>query len=120
VVTEGDPLEFTIGAFDSNFTSVTLSTAGLPNAVFVDSGNGVGVFTFTPDLTQEGVYNLAFIASDGVLADTGVVAITVLPGCTCPNQADFDEDDLVTAVDLAELIDIVFFGGAGPCDPCQP
>lgn len=119
-VTEGDLLQFSVSAFDSNFTSITLSTAGLMNAVFVDSGNGIGVFTFTPDLSQEGVYNLEFFADDGVLADTGVVAITVLPGCECPHQADFDEDDLVTAVDLAQLIDIVFFGAIDVQDPDCP
>jgi hypothetical protein len=120
IVVELETLEFVISAMDSNFTAITLSTDGLPNGVFVDSGNGVGVFTYSPDLSQEGIYNLTFVAGDGALADTGVVNITVLPGCFCPRQADFDNDDLVTAVDLAQMIDIVFFSGTDTQDPDCP
>ena len=34
-------------------------------------------FNFSPNFTQAGVINVTFIASDGVLADSEVVAITV-------------------------------------------
>ena len=47
------------------------------NATFVDNGNGSGTFNFDPDFTQGGVFNVTFIASDGALADSEVVAITV-------------------------------------------
>jgi hypothetical protein len=78
VVDEGQTLEFGISATDPDLDAITLDTADVPlNAVFVDSGNGVGSFTFDPDYEQSGVYNVTFIASDGSLADSEVVQITV-------------------------------------------
>jgi hypothetical protein len=38
------------------------------------------------------------------------------PGCPSP-RADFDCDGFSTALDLAGLIDHLFAGGSGPCDP---
>jgi len=77
-VSEGDTLEFRIHASDPDLDSIILNTLNVPlNAAFVDSGNGAGSFTFTPDFTQAGVYDVTFIASDGVLADSEVVEITV-------------------------------------------
>ncbi|NIO61507.1 MAG: tandem-95 repeat protein, partial [Gammaproteobacteria bacterium] len=78
VVDEGQVLEFRISATDPDLDAITLDTANVPlNATFVDSGNGVGSFTFNPDYDQSGVYNVTFIASDGSLADSEVVQITV-------------------------------------------
>ena len=37
-----------------------------------DSANGAASFTFNPDFTQAGAYNVAFVASDGSLADTEI------------------------------------------------
>ena len=51
--------------------------SALANAVFTDNGDGTGIFDFNPDFTQAGLYNVTFIASDGALADTEIVAITV-------------------------------------------
>jgi hypothetical protein len=77
-VVEGDILEFRIHAIDLDADSIILSAQDIPaNAVFVDSGNGSGSFLFTPDFTQSGIYPVTFIASDGALADTEVVDITV-------------------------------------------
>jgi hypothetical protein len=120
VVTELETLEFAVSASDSNFTVPLLSAGTLTNAAFVDSGNGIGAFLFTPDLTQQGVYQIEFVAGDGGLADTGLITITVLDGCLCPSQGDFDTDSFVTAIDLASLIDILFAGGADILDPDCP
>ena len=77
-VMEEDTLEFRIHATDADLDSIILDTLDVPlNATFIDSGNGAGSFTFTPDSTQAGVYDVTFIASDGALADTEVVSITV-------------------------------------------
>ncbi|MGB2805010.1 MAG: tandem-95 repeat protein, partial [Candidatus Zixiibacteriota bacterium] len=77
-VDEGDTLEFRIHATDLDADSIILDTLNVPvNAVFVDSGNGAGSFVFTPDYTQSGAFNVTFIASDGSLADSEVVQITV-------------------------------------------
>ena len=47
------------------------------NATYVNNGNGTGTFNFNPSFTQAGIFNVTFIASDGALADSEVVAITV-------------------------------------------
>jgi subtilisin family serine protease len=115
-VTELETLEFTIMATDSNFTPLSLSAELLPNATFADSGNGVGTWTITPELTQQGVYEIRFIADDGGLADTGYVTVTVLDGCLCQFQGDFDDDAFITSLDLSSIIDILFASGTDPQD----
>ncbi len=77
-VNEGVILAFNTSATDPNATIPALTAVGLPlGATYVDSLNGRGRFAWTPDYTQSGVYNVTFIASDGLLADSEVVAITV-------------------------------------------
>ncbi|MDD3732293.1 MAG: Ig-like domain-containing protein, partial [candidate division Zixibacteria bacterium] len=78
VVDEGANLSFTVSATDVDATTPALTAENLPdNATFVDNGNGTGVFDFNPTYIQSGVYYITFIASDGALADTEIVAITV-------------------------------------------
>ncbi len=108
-VTELETLEFLVSAEDSNFTPVTLSSGTMPNATFVDSGNGFGVFSVTPEITQQGVYDVLFVASDGVDADSATVTITILDGCLCLHQADLDLSGVLDAVDLNALINVIFF-----------
>jgi len=108
-VTELETLEFAVSAFDSNFTIPVLSADPPTNATFFDSGNGIGVFTFTPDIVQSGAYNVMFVATDGVDADTAYVSITVDEGCLCPWQANYDESADIDAVDFNTMIDILFF-----------
>jgi PKD repeat protein len=77
-VDEGSNLTFRIHATDADLDSIILDTLNVPlNAAFIDSGNGAGSFTFNPDYTQSGIYNVTFIASDGSLADSEIIAITV-------------------------------------------
>ena len=62
----------------NRFQRKFLTAVGLPpNATYVDNLNGTGSFSFSPNFTQSGVINVTFIASDGALADSEVVAITV-------------------------------------------
>ncbi|HEU4437410.1 MAG TPA: Ig-like domain-containing protein, partial [candidate division Zixibacteria bacterium] len=78
VTNEGQLLAFNVSATDPDLTIPVLSVSGLPSgAVFVDSLNGRGRFTWTPTFTQAGVYNTRFLASDGQLVDTQNVTITV-------------------------------------------
>lgn len=75
---EGQSLGFRISATDPDMTIPTLTAVSVPtHATFVDSGNGAGYFAFTPDTTQAGVFYVRFIASDGILADSELVAITI-------------------------------------------
>jgi len=77
-IDEGSHLEFSVNAADFDGDLLTLIAEDIPtNAVFTDSGNGHGLFAFDPDYTQSGVYPVRFIVSDGVLADTELVDITV-------------------------------------------
>jgi hypothetical protein len=77
-VNEGSNLSFGVSATDPDGTTPALTAEDVPvNASFTDNGNGTGSFSFDPDFTQSGVYNVRFIASDGTLADTEMVAITV-------------------------------------------
>jgi hypothetical protein len=74
-VIEADTLEFNVYATDTDGPSLTLYTQELPsNATFVDSGNGVGTFTFAPDFMQSGLESVKFYATDGL----ETVFITVL------------------------------------------
>ena len=45
--------------------------------------------------------------------------ITVLP-CECPFLSDFDESGFLDAIDLNEMIDVLFFSGTDPQDPNCP
>lgn len=119
-VTELETLEILISALDSNFTSITLTSSPMTNAVFVDSGNGMGVLTLTPDLSQQGVYNIMFIASDGALDDTAFVNVTVEDGCLCLHQADFNVDGFLDAEDMSNLIDVLFFSAPDTQDEGCP
>jgi len=77
-VEEGDMLEFRVSATDPEGDTIILSAENIPdNSSFVDSCNGAGVFTFIPDHLQAGIYEVVFIASDSILADSEVVTITV-------------------------------------------
>jgi hypothetical protein len=74
-----DTLLFRVSATDPDGTIPTLTALNTPaNSSFVDSANGAGSFRFLPDTTQLGIYSVTFIASDGFLADSEIVQITVI------------------------------------------
>lgn len=77
-VLEGGQVGFLIRASDPNGTVPALSAVGLPSgATFVDRGQGEGVFNWGPQTGQAGHYVVNFKASDGQLATTLPVGITV-------------------------------------------
>ena len=89
-VTEGINLNFNISATDPDATTPSFSTSTLPSgATFVNNGNGIGTFNWTPGYTQSAVYNLTFRASDGSLVDSEVVQVNV-------NQAENQAPVLAT------------------------
>ncbi|MBI3871806.1 MAG: S8 family serine peptidase [candidate division Zixibacteria bacterium] len=120
-VTEGDTLSFTVSASDSNLTDPMISAAPLTNTALTDHGNGTATLQFIPDYTQAGSYALQFIASDGTLADTDSVAITVLNGCQCPCHGDPKCDGASDILDVVKTIEVAFRGAAAIFDvDCFP
>ncbi|MGH8014919.1 MAG: putative Ig domain-containing protein, partial [Candidatus Zixiibacteriota bacterium] len=77
-VNEGILLSFGITATDAEST-MTMSASPLPSgATLTPSGNGAATFSWTPNFTQSGVYNVVFRATDAQLAvDSEIVQITV-------------------------------------------
>jgi len=113
-VTELDTLRIVIHAIDSNFTTPALSSSSLVNSVFTDSGNGTGSLVFIPDINQQGSYEVVFAASDGSLADTGRVSITVSDACLCRMHGDINGDGAFDVFDVVAAIDGVFAGAEQP------
>jgi len=103
---EGNTLTFTVTASDPDETTPSLSEENLPiGADFTDNGDGTGDFTWAPNFDQADVYYVTFIASDGELADSEVVEITV------DNVNRLPEIDPVadtTIIDECDTLEIAF------------
>ncbi|HUU45991.1 MAG TPA: S8 family serine peptidase [Acidobacteriota bacterium] len=77
-VAEGGHLEFGVTASDADGDAVHLFATDLPRrANFVDSGNGVGLFTFDPDYIQSGSDTVTIVATDYLLDAVEQVVITI-------------------------------------------
>jgi hypothetical protein len=107
-----------ITASDPDNDSLALSSESLPlTATFIDSGNGVGVFQWTPAVSDTGIHNVTFVASDGALDDTILVAITVpWTGCCIGirGNVNYDASDDIDIADLTYLVEFLFGGGVPP------
>ena len=106
-VSEGSILSFELSAWDVDSDSIVLEVINLPtNANFIDSGNGAAIFTFSPDTTQSGIYNVIIRASDGNLADSLPVQITVM---NCDGIAgDANESGSLSLADVIATVNYVF------------
>jgi hypothetical protein len=82
--TENVQLSFRVEAADPDGVVPIFSTSALPGtAVFIDSLNGAGSFTWTPSFASAGTYNVTFRASDRdfpTVLDSEIVTITVTDG----------------------------------------
>ncbi len=88
-IEEGQLLSFAVSASDENATIPTLSAIGLPvGSSFNDQGNGNGVFNWTPTYLQSTIDTVLFVASDGALADSEYVEITVIEVTNPPFSYD--------------------------------
>ncbi|MFB3077440.1 MAG: beta strand repeat-containing protein, partial [Lysobacterales bacterium] len=114
--TEDVNLSFNVSAIDPDGTTPTLLTSALPaGATFIDSGNGSGTFSWTPDFTQSGTFNVTFKASDGVAIDSEVVSITVNEvGNQAPVMA------LIGAKSVTEGVNLNFSIAASDADATIP
>ncbi len=87
---EEEQLSFIVEASDPNGSVPSLSTSSLPpGAIFVDNGDGTGLFDWIPIEGQAGSYPVKFTASDGILTDSQTTIIKI-----CPiNDSDCDGMD---------------------------
>lgn len=79
VIDENQTLAFQVTATDADLDVIGLAVTDAPlNSTFTDNGDGTADFSFTPDFTQAGIYNITFTATDTDLnSATIVVEITV-------------------------------------------
>jgi hypothetical protein len=83
--------------------------------------SATGSFTYSPDLDYEGPDSVFYQADDGSdPSNIALVRINVVEGCVCDFQGDLDGSSAIDAVDLAVVIDIVFFGASDVQDVSCP
>jgi hypothetical protein len=84
IVIAGETLTFYVTASDPNGDSLSLYANDLPeDASFIDFGDGTGLFTWTPEFDDDGIYLIIFtVFDDGgpPLPDSEAISITVKPG----------------------------------------
>ncbi len=106
LVLEGELIEGVITAFDPDTLPVVIfaDTTTVPaNFTLVDSGNGVASYSFAPDFTQSGLFDINIIVTDGILSDTIVVTFTVTDAGNQMPLLDFVADTFTT-----ELVNVNF------------
>ena len=75
-IDEGDAILFAVTAADPDAEALTYTAGNLPAGATFDPASGT--FAWTPDFTQAGVFSgIHFAVSDGDLADSEEIAITV-------------------------------------------
>ncbi len=73
----GDTLRFTVSGTNSSGGPVSLFVSQLPLPSHANFNSATGIFTFTPDLTQVGSYQLTFTAASGNRFASETITITV-------------------------------------------
>jgi len=74
-INENSPLSFLVTAFDPDGDTITFSAQNLPAGATFDVPTHT--FSWTPNYTQAGSYDVTFIASAGLLQDSETITITV-------------------------------------------
>ena len=78
-VDEGVTLNIALSATDPDGTFPSFAIENIPaGASLVDNGDGTGVFEWATTYADAGNYQLLFMATDGALADSEYVDITVI------------------------------------------
>ncbi|MBI4895417.1 MAG: tandem-95 repeat protein [Candidatus Aenigmarchaeota archaeon] len=68
-------LTFNLSASDADNDSFVFSSLGLPNGASVN--NTTGQFSWTPNSSQAGIYNITFVVSDSLLSSNETIFILV-------------------------------------------
>ncbi len=117
-IVEGQALALQFSASDPDNDPLGLAASDMPTgAIFIDNGDGTGDFTFTPDFTQAGVYDVTFSATDSAFNMSSTVAqITVtnvnqLPVMAAIGPQSTDENVplsfLITATDIDGVVPVL-------------
>ena len=80
-------LSFNISSSDPDGDNLSCSADRLPTGSTFNTTSGV--FAWTPQDSQEGNYSVNFTVSDGVLSDSKIAKIVVLPKLKSPPTAQF-------------------------------
>ncbi|MFH0888606.1 MAG: M6 family metalloprotease domain-containing protein [Planctomycetota bacterium] len=75
-IDENQVLTFTLSATDPDGDTISYSMAGTPTGTTLNSATGI--FNWTPDYTQIGIYSITFTATSNVLSDSKTITVTVL------------------------------------------
>ena len=105
-INEGELLQFTISATDSDGDPLTYSASNLPSGASFDTGNST--FSWTPSFIQVGSYpGVHFEVTDGELTDTENITITVTYSGYVPPTISFvpptDDDNATVNRDWTEV-----------------
>ncbi|MFA5794301.1 MAG: SDR family NAD(P)-dependent oxidoreductase [Candidatus Brocadiia bacterium] len=98
-VDENQLLTFMLSATDPDGNTIAYSMASVPTGATLDAATGV--FSWIPDYTQAGSYEVAFKATANGMSDTKTVTITVnnvdrSPVLTSPGNQSVNENQLLT------------------------
>jgi len=86
-------LTFETSASDSASDTLTMTAVGLPTgATYTDNEDGTADFAWTPDTSQIGADTVIFITSDGALADSESVIITIEESVQLSEYSDLVEE----------------------------
>ncbi|HNT25348.1 MAG TPA: Ig-like domain-containing protein [Anaerolineales bacterium] len=97
VTTEDTPYTGLLGASDAEDDPLAFSLGLAPQYGSVSITPG-GTFTYTPAVDYHGMDLFAFVVSDGVLTDTGQVAVTVISADAATTTLSLTADPLPSAV----------------------
>jgi hypothetical protein len=107
-VQAGQPVSFSVSATDPDFDPIAWSHAGLPVGAIFSSGNPAS-FSWTPAITDSGMRQVSFTASDPVgFSDTALVTINVAKTIIYGLRLDTASGDPNTTVDYFVYLDNKF------------
>ena len=95
---------------DNDTLNYSYTSTISPNSTNISLNSTTGLFIWTPNYADAGVYFVSFEVSDGQLSDFEGIMITVLESC----PADFDGNGTVNVTDLLALL--AGWGTAGTGD----
>jgi hypothetical protein len=99
---ENSAISFTLSATDADGDSLSYSATNLPSGANLNPTSGA--FSWTPDYSQAGSYNLTFSVSDGTLSDAESISISVSDVNRAPLLAEIGTQTVAEGVSLSFTI----------------